>query len=128
MDISKLDTVFSEYIRRRDVDEFGRVKCCTCDMVTHWSEMDAGHFVSRKHLATRWNEQNVHSQCPECNRLGDGKLKEYANYLVERYFITTPRKLKVLSRATYKPMQHEIDEMVQIYKDKIKELDNQLLT
>jgi len=81
MDLSKLDTTFSIFIRMRDVDENGFVKCCTCPTVRHWKEMDAGHFVLRKHLATRWRESNCHAQCQECNRHESGELVEYLIFM-----------------------------------------------
>ena len=42
MYLKKLDKIFSEYIRKRDADENGYVKCCTCPTVEHWKEMDCG--------------------------------------------------------------------------------------
>ena len=62
--IKKLDNVFSQYIRRRFAVN-GITKCVTCGKEDFWrgGEMQAGHFISRKHYATRWNETNVQSQC-----------------------------------------------------------------
>ena len=122
MDLTKLDKVFSEYIRQRDADSYGRVKCCTCDTVAHWCEMDAGHYVSRVHLATRWEEKNCHSQCISCNRTKHGNMNVYDKYIIERYNLMTPRSLRMEARTVYKPMQHEIDEMVQEYREKIRQL------
>ena len=74
--IAKLDTVFSEYIRLRDSNKEGICKCITCGEYKHWREMDAGHFISREHMATRWEEENAHAQCPSCNRFKSGsKIK-----------------------------------------------------
>ena len=85
MNLSKLDKVFSEYIRRRDADENGYVKCCTCPAVKHWKEIDAGHFISRKHMNTRWRETNCHPQCQNCNRSKRGSLVEYLMFMKEKY-------------------------------------------
>ena len=60
---NKLDKIFSEYIRRRDVDEHtGFGKCIDCGRETPFAEGDAGHFVGLRHLSTRWDEDNVHFQ------------------------------------------------------------------
>ena len=125
MDIKKLDTVFSEYIRRRDADEYGRVKCCTCDTVAHWSEMDCGHWIMRRHTATRWSEENCHPQCKSCNRHFDGQWVKHRDYIFKRHGPDMIWKLGHLRIQPIKLMQHEIDEMVQVYKEKIKQLDNQ---
>ena len=63
----KLDVLFSQYIRRRNADHLGRVKCFTCGVEKHWKEQQAGHFQSRSHHSTRWDEVNVQVQCVKCN-------------------------------------------------------------
>ena len=123
MDLSKLDKVFSEYIRRRDADDYGRVKCCTCDMVAHWSEMDCGHFIPRTHLSTRFDEMNCHSQCKTCNQIMVGEMPKHGLYITQRYSIDTVSKLIAKSRKATHLMQHEIDELVEVYKQKIKNLE-----
>lgn len=56
--------LFSEYIRKRDADENGMVKCFTCTRFSHWKEMQAGHFVAQSlGLWTVFVEHNVHAQC-----------------------------------------------------------------
>lgn len=122
MDLKKLDKVFGEFIRRRDADENGMVRCCTCPTVKHWKKMDAGHFVPRKHLSTRWDIENCHPQCEPCNRFHRGRPLVYRGYLKDRYTIFTYLQLQKKSRSIWKPMQHEIDELTELYKQKIKEL------
>ena len=65
----KLDIIFSKYIRLKDADPSGNVECYTCGVVKQWEKdgMQAGHFMSRKHTITRWDEQNVKPQCYTCN-------------------------------------------------------------
>jgi len=122
MDIKKLDKVFSEYIRRRDADEYGRVKCCTCPNTFHWSEMDAGHFVRRGNLSVRFHEMNCHAQCKECNQFKYGMEAEHYVYIANRYNEGTPLHLIQLGRSGVKFMQFEIDEMTEKYKLKIRDL------
>ena len=61
--VKKLDTVFSQYIRRSNADNNGYCTCVTCNKTFHWKEIQAGHFMSRKHYSTRWDERNVKTQC-----------------------------------------------------------------
>ena len=49
--ITKLDKVFSEYIRRRYAKN-DIATCVTCGKKDHWKKLQAGHFMSRKHYAT----------------------------------------------------------------------------
>ena len=75
---TKIDKVFHEYIRRRDVNDHGYGKCVSCDKAIHFSESDAGHFISRGAMATRWDERNVNLQCRKCNRFEYGRQFEYS--------------------------------------------------
>ena len=55
--IRKLDRIFSEYIRKRDTNHKGQVECISCQKTFQYKEVDAGHFISRKYLRTRWDEK-----------------------------------------------------------------------
>ena len=125
MNIKELDRIFSIYIRRVDAAHNGGVKCCTCPVCLHWKHMDAGHFISRKHLNTRWNEINCHAQCPECNRLNHGEEIKYKQFLINEYGENVPDMLRGESRIVVKFIQSEIDELTDQYKQKLKALDNQ---
>ena len=59
----ELDKWFSLYIRLRGVDDNGNNQCCTCGTIDNWKKLQCGHFVSRKHLATRFHEMNCFPQC-----------------------------------------------------------------
>ncbi len=67
---------FSLYIRLRDADNKGIITCITCGAKHFWkgtNQVNAGHFMSRKHNATKYDEMNVHGQCVACNKYGYGK-------------------------------------------------------
>lgn len=69
-----LNKWFSIYVRIRDSDENGIVKCFTCDHSGPWNDgFDAGHFVDADKLPTRWDEFNVHAQCKKCNLSANGQ-------------------------------------------------------
>lgn len=76
----KLDKVFSEYIRRRD-----RGICCTCGVQKEWKLQQAGHYISRSHLSTRYNEINVHCQCISCNVFKSGNMPSYTLFLQRKF-------------------------------------------
>ena len=47
------DKWFSEFIRLRDSDANGRVKCVTCSHTNHWRQLQNGHWITRGHDTTR---------------------------------------------------------------------------
>lgn len=76
-----LDTLFSEYVRRKYSDSDGFVRCYTCGRYGHWKTMQNGHFVSRAYLPTRYDERNCRVQCVGCNVFGGGQIPKYAKRL-----------------------------------------------
>ena len=105
----ELDKWFSLYIRLRNASVDGITKCFTCDKIAHYKKMHAGHFMSRKHHATRWNEENVQVQCPKCNLFGQGEQYTFGKLLDIRVGDGTSEELQELSRTTVKYMRHEYD-------------------
>jgi hypothetical protein len=112
--ITKLDKVFSEYIRRRYAKN-DIATCVTCGKKDHWKKLQAGHFMSRKHYATRWDEQNVEVQCSACNVFRYGEQYLFAKYLGTE----KADMLLAKSRETVKFPDWEIQEMIDLYKTKI---------
>jgi hypothetical protein len=96
--VKKLDKIFSEFIRISNADNNGNTKCVTCGKVENWKLQDCGHFMSRIHMSTRWNENNVGPQCKYCNRYCQGKQFEFSRYLGEEL----SEELYLLSKQTQK--------------------------
>ena len=92
---AKAWTQFSRFIRLRDSDEYGRAKCITCPAVKHWSEMDAGHFITRAKESTLFDERNVNCQCKNCNRFQGGKFFEHEQAIERKFGKGTVDALKV---------------------------------
>ena len=112
--ITKLDNVFSEYIRRRYAKN-EIATCVTCGKKDHWKKLQAGHFMSRKHYATRWDEDNVEVQCSACNVFRYGEQYLFAKHLGTEKADMLLHK----SRETVKFPDWEIQEMIDLYKTKI---------
>lgn len=119
----KLDKIFSEYIRRRNADASGYVSCVTCGKKDHWKNMDAGHYVSRRHNATRWDESNVHVQCPGCNRFRNGAPDEYAIYLKQAYPYDILEELHRKKHTISKWTQKDYEDAIEYYKEELEFLD-----
>ena len=120
--VKKIDEAFSEFIRRRDTKD-GWGKCCSCGAIKAYEQLDAGHFINRKWLATRWHEDNVHAQCISCNRFGEGDSAGFALFMLDKYGREHVEYLQALSRtrAGFSDFGGEL--MLKEYKQKLKELD-----
>ncbi len=113
--VKKLDAVFSQYIRLKDsVDEIAT--CFTCGKKDHWKKLQNGHFQSRKHYATRWDEQNCQVQCAGCNVFRYGEQFLFAKYLDERFYDGLSDELYYKSKQIVKYSNIEIEEMILKYK------------
>ena len=119
----KLDVLFSQYIRRRNADHLGRVKCFTCGVEKHWKEQQAGHFQSRSHHSTRWDEVNVQVQCVKCNMYRQGEQYKFGLYLDQRFGDGTAEELENRAKTIVKLNRVDYEEAIERYKQKINELD-----
>lgn len=116
--VKKLDTVFSQYIRRSNADNNGYCTCVTCNKTFHWKEIQAGHFMSRKHYSTRWDERNVKTQCVACNVYRAGEQYKYSIFLGSELANVLYLKSKELVKFT----NYELEDMINDYSDKLKKL------
>lgn len=121
---AKLDKIFSRFIRLRDADEGGTVSCVTCQKLMHFTEAHASHFVKRQHRATRWDERNVHAQCARENVYMGGSQDEMASYIAKKYGHETLHELLELKHTTRKFTRAELEEMCNLYAQKLSELDH----
>jgi len=112
--IKQLDTVFSQYIRQRYAKS-GIAICVTCGKQDEWKKLQAGHFMSRRHYSTRWDEDNVQVQCYGCNVMNQGQQFLYSKYLGEEMSITLLNK----SREIVKFADVDLLEKIEYYKSKI---------
>lgn len=91
------DKYFSEFIRLRDSNAEGRVTCVTCSHTDHWRGLQCGHYVTRGHQATRYDEQNSSAQCRGCNYNG-GKHLTHATAIDRKHGEGTAVKLEEKGR------------------------------
>jgi hypothetical protein len=120
--IAVLDQVFSKYIRLRDADSRGYCRCITCGRSEPWKEMDAGHFVSRDRKAVRWDERNVHAQCPHCNRFRAGMQFLHGRQIDCLHGRGTADMLMQISRARIKVSLFEVEHHIVAFREKTKKL------
>lgn len=119
----ELDKQFSIYIRLRDclktTGTTTRGKCFTCDKILPFKKLQCGHFISRKHNNTRYDEQNCYAQCAGCNVFKHGNYIEYTLRLIEKY---SKRRIVTLQKRSQKIKKftvQELESLIKKYKKKI---------
>jgi hypothetical protein len=115
--VKKLDAEFSVFIRRRYATH-GKATCFTCDKIDDWNKLQCGHFQSRKHYATRWDETNCQVQCVGCNVYRYGEQYKFGIHLDQVHGLGTSESLLQKSRSEIKFKNYEIQEMIEYYKQK----------
>jgi hypothetical protein len=118
----ELDKWFSLYIRLRDATDEGLVQCFTSGRVYHYKEIHAGHFISRRCLATRWCEVNVQPQSAADNLFGQGEQYKFGLRLDSKYGEGTAEELQIKSRQTVKLSRVDYEDKISYYKDAVKNL------
>jgi hypothetical protein len=119
--VKKVDTMFSQFVRLRATDHRGMGECYTCGAVRHWSEVDAGHFMSRACMSTRWDEKNVQFQCKRCN-MRSGEQFLFSVHLDQEFGEGTAEALHIASKQTRKFTHAELEQMYYHYKRLVDEL------
>tara|TARA_R110000744_G_scaffold180156_4_gene299212 strand:- start:720 stop:1136 length:417 start_codon:yes stop_codon:yes gene_type:complete len=126
--ISKLkkefDKYFSLFIRLREANEYGFCQCFTCGKVGHYKTggMQNGHFQSRKHMATRFDEENCQVQCVACNMFRQGEQYKFGLALDSKYGEGTAEELEFLARTIHKVSRVEYEEQISYYKNLVENL------
>ena len=113
--VKKLDIVFSQYIRLSNADNNGYCTCVTCNKTFHWKEIQAGHFMSRKHYSIRWDERNVKPKCVACNVYRVGEQYKYSLYLGNNL----SEELYLKSKQIVKFADVELIDMIDYYKQQV---------
>tara|TARA_R110000744_G_scaffold139227_1_gene250231 strand:- start:379 stop:789 length:411 start_codon:yes stop_codon:yes gene_type:complete len=112
-----LDKWFSLFIRLRNANEYGMIQCFTCGVVRGYKDgMQNGHFQSRKHLATRFHEDNCQVQCIKCNMFSQGEQYKFGLKLDSKHGEGTAEELEFLARTTLKISRVEYEEKISYYK------------
>ena len=120
----KLDEIFSKYIRLRDCPD-GVGKCISCGKPHAYSGMDAGHFIGREVLPTRWDPVNVNCQDRFCNRFKEGEKDRYAEGLEKKYGPGTVDKLRLKANQPYRVYPDMLKALIAHYEKEVESLEAQ---
>lgn len=117
----KLDKVFSEYVRLRNTDEWGYDNCITCESRKFWKTVDAGHFITRAKLSTRFDPRNVFFQCKQCN-LSGGHSYKFGLKLDKMFGQGTAQEIFEKSEQRGDISTSEYVDLIDEYRKKVNEL------
>lgn len=120
--VENLDKIFSVYIRNRYAKN-GMAECVTCGTIKEVKLLQCGHFMSRKHYSTRWNETNCQVQCYTCNVMQYGQQYRFGLYLNSTYGADTAEELHILSKQTVKLSDADLEVMIEYYKNLVNNLE-----
>ena len=103
----------------------GYGKCISCGRVKPFEELDAGHYFSRTHMATRFDEDNVHAECRFCNRMSSDHLVDYRENLIQKIGRSRYDRLYLLAHSSKFWMDFELEAMIKHYKEEVKRLSKE---
>ena len=119
---AKLDRVFSQYIRLRDMMQGGVFRCISCGRIYPMRDADCGHYINRKHMSTRFSEINCNAQCRSCNRFDEGNMQGYRRGLVAKYGEAKVALLESQKYEVRKYTDFEYDALTKHYQGETKKL------
>ena len=109
--IEEADRWFSRRIRLEASDNFGIGACIDCGAPVPIKDADCGHFYSRRHFATRWENDNCFLQKKRCNMdMGRPEVNEgYRRNLISKIGIERFDRLTHKKSNTWKPLTFELE-------------------
>lgn len=100
----------------------GYFRCISCGQIKPFTQADCGHYFSRTHLATRFDENNCHAECRACNRFRADHLEGYRENLIAKIGQQYFDLLKVKAASNTKISDFEYEQLIKYYKALNKKL------
>ncbi len=95
MEYRKKALISFQLLRRlEESDVIGYCRCISCGQRGHYTTMDGGHFIPRRHRAVELDPLNVWAQCQNCNRHKGGNLDNYRVNLIKKIGIDKVESLE----------------------------------
>ena len=88
-----------------------------------YDQLDCGHFHSRIHRNTRYDEDNCSCECHYCNRISADHLIKYQDNLIKKIGQKRFDLLKAKASMTCKRSAFELELLIKEYERKVKELE-----
>lgn len=121
----KADKAASDYIRMKYADHAGCITCITCGKYLYWKEAHCAHYIERKHMETRWLEENLHPACSGCNAFNkEFHKRKYTLFIIDTYGRDKVEELEILGKKVVSPTRKRqlAEEALAYYTQAAKEL------
>lgn len=101
---------FNRFIRLRDAGK----PCISCSRYVEMGQLDAGHYRSIGAAPElRFNEDNCHGQCRECNGFKSANKSEYRDSLIDKIGL---KRVEEIERY-HSPVNWTAEDIYQIEKE-----------
>ena len=123
---TKADSLASKYIRQKYARHDGTVACVSCETVLPWKEAHCAHYIGRRHISTRYIEDNLHPACPRCNVFNvEYHMRQYTLYMIDFYGRDKVDDLNRESRRTLSASEKRaiIEGAIEYYGNALKGLE-----
>lgn len=107
------------------MDERGTITCFVTGERIHYKDSEAAHYVHRGNMATRWDEMNVHATTIESNRYDPKHQEQYREAMIFKYGLSQVQDIEARGKALLKWTRFELEEKIDFYREKVKELKKQ---
>jgi NAD-dependent dihydropyrimidine dehydrogenase PreA subunit len=120
----ELQEVFNKFIRYRDT-QYSNGKaffvCISCGEPKDIDLMHAGHYWPvGGNESIRYDEDNCHGQCVQCNYHKHGNEKGYRPRLIKKIGQERFNLLEIKRHNKSKLMAFEVEYLIQVYEEKVK--------
>lgn len=123
--VDRLDTVFSKYIRLRDAMPSGMFRCISCGKIKPLDQADCGHFHSRIHMSTRFDEDNCNAECRYCNRFSADHIIGYRENLIKKIGGQRFTLLELKAHQSRKWSHFELEQLIKYYRARVEMLQRE---
>jgi hypothetical protein len=115
--VRALDTVFSQYIRKRDEST-----CYTCGRgLNHGLTMQCGHLLTRSCYSTRWDENNAKCQCSGCNITHEFHPETFTLKYIQQHGLPAYEALVYKHKSVAKFSSSDLKILIEYYRAKMLE-------
>lgn len=119
--LAKAQEAFNKHIRLRDMIGTDTFRCISCGLIKHKQWLNAGHYLSvGQHSSVRFHEDNVHSQCLQCNKHLHSNAVHYRINLVKLIGAERVEHLESIGRQPHKWERIDLIVIIETYRAKCR--------
>lgn len=116
--------LINQYSRKRDEYENG-LRCCTCGKTD--GKFDGGHFLPTSgYSAIRYNTNQIHLQCVNCNQYNGGRYKEYRLFMIDKYGIEYVEALEATKTVQRGYSVEYYQKLIKVVRKKLEKVKKKL--